>query len=192
MNKLIKLYETNLPFIEKIVEQIFELSLYIVIFLGHSVDVFEPTHAYKVFSMLMICFGVWLYRIRNVTIKELLVDLSFKLITPLLASIIVAYLTTKVDISNLYTFFYTIPVVIIYYLEQRKTGKPNYKESAYEYLYRFIGNMAIIPTAAPYVAILIAAILNVSILYSILIFLGISVIFNSFFVYITVSCIRKN
>lgn len=192
---MIRFYRNNKKN-EKIIEILFEVCLYVVIFLGHKMDKVYITYEYRVFFALMIVFGLWLYNLRSNSMKDTIYDIIIKLLAPFLGALIIAKLTGKIDVMDILPALYVAPIAFIYYLEQKKKiYRINGKEvriTSSQFLKEKIGDYSIIPRVSMYIIILAWFIFNLPIKGFFIMSLFVYYIFNGLYIYIVENFVLNN
>jgi len=180
-------YRSKIKIIKTIVEILFEICLYVVVFMGHEIENFQITREYKVFAILMIVLGVWMYIMKKQQYKEMIFELIGKFSIPFIGALIIAKLTSKVDVSDILPVLYMIPIVFIYYLE---TKKKSYKlngeikgMTSYEFLKLKIGEYALIPEISTYIVVIVVVIFNGTNKEIIIAYLATMFLFNPLYVW---------
>lgn len=186
--------EINIKKLEKIMEFLFKISLYVVIFLGHKTNGMIFMYYYRLFYVLTLVFGILFYILKKQKIKDMIKDLVYEVSIPIIGSILIAKITNIVDLSDMYEALYTIPIIILGYLMKRKRiyrveGK-NLFISNYEFLKLKIGSYALIPTSTIYIVPIILALIGVDTEKFIIILVGIEFIFNPLYI-IVVDKLKK-
>lgn len=155
--------------------------------MGHEIENFQITREYKVFAILMIVLGVWMYIMKKQQYKEMIFELIGKFSIPFIGALIIAKLTSKVDVSDILPVLYMIPIVFIYYLEtKKKSYKVNgeIKEmTSYEFLKLKIGKYALIPEISTYIVVIVVGIFNGTNKEIIIAYLATMFLFNPLYVW---------
>lgn len=188
-------YRSKIERIKTMVEFSFEICLYVVVFMGHKTENFQVTRGYKIFAVLMIVLGLWLYIIKKQKYKDMFFELIGKFSIPFIGALIIGKLTSKIDVSDIVPVLYLIPIGVMYYLQTKKisykVGGKIKQMSSYEYLKVKIGEYALIPEISMYITIIVVAIFNGTYKELVISFMATIFLFNPLYIFIVDKIINR-
>ena len=138
VNKLFVFYDRHIETFSIIVEQVFQFSMIVLIFI--QTNNLINTYINSLFTSLFIAFGLWSFRIKNKSTKLTIFELFLKMFVLILSAFMIDLLSGKIQLNGLYSIFYSMPLIFLNIVENRKSEWPELgKLSTKEFLERSFG-----------------------------------------------------